>query len=294
MKRRALIVLLSAALLGAAPAPPPGGGRIIGGKLAPEGTAPWQVEIVRHSHIGGAPFLAHRCGGTIIDAAWILTATHCLLDDEHHNLMSEKNVIEVFEVRAGSVLRDGPDMKAFKIDRVVPHPDWISADAHPARFDNFADIALIHITPAAIMPGSDPKRFRKALLPTSDDTTTEAMVTGWGATKIGRLPTTQLQYATVTIIPLDECATANGNQPIDPTILCAWHKADADAPDVDDHNARGTCQGDSGGPLVVRRRTAWVVVGVVSRGIKCGEYPARYTRVASYLPWITATIGSGT
>jgi secreted trypsin-like serine protease len=291
MRSRIAVVILVAALLVAGADQPPGGGRIVGGQNAREGSAPWQVEIAMHGHDGtNAPVTFHHCGGTLVAPAWVLTATHCLID--HKKIRSDKEIMELFEVRAGSVMRDGPDIKVFKIDRVVPNPDWKEADgSRGAPYDNYADIALLHVVPDVIGPGSDPTRVRKALLPTAADTTTAAMVTGWGATEYNGQSAAQLQYAMVTIIPLDVCATANGISAIDPTMLCAWHKADADAPKAEDQIYRGTCQGDSGGPLVVRRGLLWVVVGVVSRAQKCGEYPARYTRVAAFVPWIKATIG---
>ncbi|ALC43176.1 CG6592 [Drosophila busckii] len=61
-------------------------------------------------------------------------------------------------------------------------------------------------------------------------------------------------------------------------------------------NARSTCNGDSGGPLVLQRRHSKkrVLVGITSFGSIYGcdrGYPAAFTKVASYLDWISDETG---
>lgn len=53
-----------------------------------------------------------------------------------------------------------------------------------------------------------------------------------------------------------------------------------------------SCQGDSGGPAVSETLESFHVSGIVSWGLGCGrrKYPGVYTKVAMYLPWITANI----
>ena len=46
-----------------------GEGFIVGGVAATAGQAPWQVSLQRSSHF---------CGGSIINANWIVTAAHCV------------------------------------------------------------------------------------------------------------------------------------------------------------------------------------------------------------------------
>jgi Trypsin len=53
-------------------------------------------------------------------------------------------------------------------------------------------------------------------------------------------------------------------------------------------------QGDSGGPLVLKEADGkFTQIGVVSFGssISCTKYPSGYTRVASYLGWISLKTG---
>lgn len=48
-------------------------------------------------------------------------------------------------------------------------------------------------------------------------------------------------------------------------------------------------QGDSGGPMMIQlSNKRWVVAGIVSWGIHCGEpnHPGIYTRVNNYIKWV--------
>lgn len=58
--------------------------------------------------------------------------------------------------------------------------------------------------------------------------------------------------------------------------------------------AEDSCDGDSGGPLLRASQNYWYIEGIVSFGNRCGlqEWPAVYTRVNSYLDWITDNMRS--
>ena len=48
----------------------------MGGANAKHGSWPWQVELLVVQK--DETTYAHRCGGTLIDSQWVVTAAHCV------------------------------------------------------------------------------------------------------------------------------------------------------------------------------------------------------------------------
>lgn len=70
----------------------------------------------------------------------------------------------------------------------------------------------------------------------------------------------------------EECRIVDG----DFTRLCAGGDSGEDS-----------CEGDSGGALARRTADGWVMEGIVSYGLECGDTkPASYSRVRTYIQWI--------
>lgn len=53
--------------------------------------------------------------------------------------------------------------------------------------------------------------------------------------------------------------------------------------------SKGPCFGDSGGPLVVKSKNRWVLAGITSWAVQCGD-GAVYTRITNYIDWIKDSI----
>uniref|UniRef100_A0A8C6CWE6 Acrosin n=1 Tax=Moschus moschiferus TaxID=68415 RepID=A0A8C6CWE6_MOSMO len=261
------------------PARPPapllscGGMRIVGGQDASHGSWPWMVSLQIFTYHNNRRY--HVCGGSLLNAHWLLTAAHCFRIKKYVLIFGAK------EVEWGSNKPVKPPLQERYVEKIIIHERYsASSEAN--------DIALMKITPPVpcghfIGPGCLPQ-FR-AGPPRVPQT---CWVAGWGFLQengeCGTSPV--LQEARVDLIDLDVCnSTRWYNGRIRSTNVCAGYPAGK----ID------TCQGDSGGPLMCRDSVedSYVVVGITSWGVGCAraKRPGVYTSTWSYLNWIASKIG---
>ncbi|NXK75469.1 KLK14 protein, partial [Amazona guildingii] len=225
--------------------------RIIGGRPCSINQRPFQVALIKRDQI--------LCGGSLIDAQWVLTAAHC------------KQPRKDLKVLIGTdTLREGTG-EVRVITRLLVHPSY-----NPRRNDN--DFMLLRLQ----RPVEFSSSIKKIRLPTRCPMDgMKCSVSGWGTTKSpgAKLPE-NLQCAAIQVFGRDKCTSAYGNA-ITPNMFCAGVPQGG----VD------SCQGDSGGPLVCNG----VLQGVVSWGMAvCGRrgQPGVYANVCRAVPWIRRTIGT--
>ena len=257
--------------------------RSAGGRPIPDKGAPWQAEIYgpfsadrfpEESRAGKALWqLQHYCGGSLIAHDWVLTAAHCIDQDM---------VNAGYRVRLGAEDISKDTGMTFKIDRIVRHANYDTAQrpTPPNMYAN--DIALVHIVEDGPARPRDPSQIREIPLqqgaPPPDGT--EVTGTGWGKTLPveGNSPNAVLLKVDLTVMNLDQCKSLPGYGPakIQEKVFCATNPH------------RSTCQGDSGGPIIFTNGVP-TLVGIISWGKKrcTGDgQPGVYTRVTSYLDWI--------
>ena len=189
------------------------------------------------------------CGGTIIDAKWILTALHCVLNSNQLFSLSD------FIVRVGLYNRTVDRERSQQILNV-------SRIHTPAAFSITSDLALLELKEPIFFT----KTVRPLCLPGKRETLpipgTECVVSGWGRVQAKGSNSDVLRKVSVPLVSWDDCKLQYDYLPDD--AICAGSSSEGSA---------DACLSDSGGPLACRNNDddKWVLVGVVSGGEGCGN-----------------------
>uniref|UniRef100_A0A6P7FL11 CLIP domain-containing serine protease n=1 Tax=Diabrotica virgifera virgifera TaxID=50390 RepID=A0A6P7FL11_DIAVI len=255
--------------------------KIRNGQNAEINEFPWMT-LLRYRTSTGAEF---RCGGTIINNKYILTAAHCItrlkdpLLDVRVGEYNTSSVIDCVMDQNGIAKCINDPIQNLAIEEIIPHPEF-----NPNVIAN--DIGLLRVSRMNI----NAENARPVCLPLGEhrlDEFRRVTVTGWGYTdSYAEVKTDVLQKVDLPIVPINRCREAYKGQSSKARLtykqLCAGGQNNQDA-----------CPGDSGGPLQVARlvdgSARYIQHGVVSFGPReCGfeGFPGIYTRVAYYMDWI--------
>jgi hypothetical protein len=168
--------------------------RIVGGENAEISEIPYQVALLYYSIGQDRP----RCGGSIINRYYVLTAAHCVLKPG------------TYKVRIGSTWsNEGGIVK--EVAEIIKHPksEWF-----------FYDFALLRLKTQISEYGPS---VNKIALPAADyklETGSEAMISGWGSLSENGEFSKNLQKAVVSLIDLEECRKIYGDRITD-EMICA-------------------------------------------------------------------------
>jgi len=240
---------------------------IDGGSITEIDEYPWMVHVSPFWF--GIPF---RCGGSLISDQWVVTAAHCVINDDWGN--PDEILVELGQHDLSSAA-----MRP-EVDKVIVHEQY-------TRKPLVNDIALLKL--------QDPVDFNKhpnirpICLPSNSRENyagSRAIVTGWGATGEHEDVSDVLLEANVTVLSDTECRRIYGGGLHD-SVICAKTTGTRE-----DNSLQGNCRGDSGGPLIARRpgMTSYTLVGVVSwsSGALCMREgrPGGYAEITHFLAWI--------
>ena len=239
---------------------------------------------------------AHICAGSLVaDGSFVLTAAHCVDDDNMQGEVAEW-FVKHMGISYGSTDLQQSQMALVK--SVIVHPNY-----DPFTLKN--DIALIKLDRNPVLNGD----AGVACLPQSNYNiehsdywpvgTPEAFAAGWGyVDEDGTETRIKAKEIMLPLVKDAECESTYESNPNfsnwlnngkvihnigDQTALCAGYPAGVD----ENSNVADACQGDSGGPLVrLRQDNAYELVGVVSWGYGCAQSYGVYSQVGTYADWI--------
>ncbi len=258
--------------------------RIVGGGNADISKYPWQaaVTVSRDDYPGFNPFQRQFCGGSLITARIVITASHCVeggdqdcpepplpctpIHDPAPGDGTERMDGDDMGVVLGStVLSTAPPGNEHDVIDVEMHPDY-----DPNSLDN--DVAFLVLAGPASQQTIDIAGGNEDAL---WDPGSPTEVSGWGATSEGGPGSDHLKAAVTPIISDSDClASSYGDEFHPATMVCAGYL----------EGGTDTCQGDSGGPLQAPAQgDVYRLVGITSWGYGCAgpDAPGIYSRIAA-------------
>jgi secreted trypsin-like serine protease len=244
--------------------------KIVGGSHAEQGQFPWMACM----YLLGDP----ACGGVLVHPEWVLTAAHCLLDEDLEILSMRVNSINAY----GDLNPDGGAER--NIAEVHIHPEY--------NFDELVgqhvDLALFklsepitNIAPITLPYGQDAAQIYESWSPVN--------LAGWGFVLVNGNNTNPdtLHWVTSNVYDFEMCEMAVGNN-ISDDFFCIGY--------TEGQSPSGAASGDSGGPAwVYDQEDNAVLTGIVHGAL--WDYtgldePGVFVKVAEQLDWIEEVIGA--
>lgn len=256
--------------------------RIFGGKATSLGEHPWAGLLVYDisGNETGVPRLVPKCGGSLLNSRYVLTAAHCIVDIPKKWKLQYVRFSEFDALNKENCTTVNDDEQVcrqeYKVEKIIVHPSYnisVKSKLHDITLLRLAeDVEFSKYVRPICLPFDDTIKA----MPIDDEDFT---VTGWGATENSPRSGIQLDVDLIGKTH-DVCnkMLSKANVTLADTQLC-----------VGGEKGKDSCKGDSGGPLMRLVDSVWYQVGVVSFGNKfCGTegFPGIYTDVSKYLRWI--------
>ncbi|XP_039484049.1 serine protease grass [Drosophila santomea] len=248
------------------------------GYLSPEALQNQQHQ----AHISESPWMAYLhnsgkfvCGGSLINPRFILTAAHCISEDQDLTVrLGEFNSLTSVDC-SGSVCM--PPAEDFQIDLAIRHGDYSKLNRiHDIGILRLAKSVLyqVHIKPICLTTNTT---LRSRL-----ERRHRLVATGWGRSP-SESANNILKSILVTRLEWSVCSeTYRVARQVGQ--ICVSHESGV------------ACSGDSGGPMghAVRHngQVLFVQVGIVSFGNWNCLSPSVFTDVMEHIDWIVGVVNS--
>jgi len=258
----------------------------------------------------------YKCGGTLINHWYVLTAGHC----QGSSKQSQISVVRLGEwevARDKDCTTDGFCLNPVQDFEITPELVTVHPGYKKEVYNVVNDIALVKLPRPAVLnsgvqivclPLNPAETARQLNIPDMRDglTGTLPVVVGWGYTeydpwaaaqqgdfKTANVASKVQQRLGVPVLSSASCQEKFSKFVPEESQICAGAEQGKDS-----------CKGDSGGPLYLARvgqnghptidgSEPLYLIGIVSFGSRtCGSgKPGVYTRVADFIPWIRQSIG---
>jgi secreted trypsin-like serine protease len=251
--------------------------RIVNGVPGKSGQFPFMVALLdaqKFPQSGG--FQSQFCAGSLTSATTVVTAAHCLTNQETGKQIKASEVIVAFTQDL-----DALDFPTRNVSKVSVNPDYVIKST-------VNDIAVLTLSQPIIgfpyIPVLTPELAAEYTVAGNP-----AQVAGWGNTvSSGNRYPANFRVGDLVVFPDSSCGGSgkyevNGVRflgfnasEVDPKVMLCAGGANSAGQVID------ACQGDSGGPLVANGSAGPMMIGLVSWGEDCaGKFPGVYTRISA-------------
>jgi secreted trypsin-like serine protease len=263
----------------------------------------WRYLVSIGSRFGN-PRESHGCGGTLISTRLVVTAAHCVVEEQEDGT-SLRLIPTDLRVLTGvaSLSEDGGQRVKVKDSFVHPGYETDRAPNDIAVLRLASSVAIDEsVEPISLVAESEDSWWGAGQGIASPSWERGPLIGGWGDmtawSKKPRYPA-RMREALMPIVPDSACAQVArpglGDYGFSSESMFCGGVPDSDSNPHNGSTGTDTCVGDSGGPVTVGDGTGqWRLAGVVSWGIVCGarRYGA-YTRIASYREWVASIPDTG-